>query len=55
MVFGQVATEAKSNEMTAIPKVLGMLMLKSVTVTIDAMGCQRSIAKRIVQAKGPTC
>lgn len=52
VVFGQVATEAKSNEITAIPKLLEMLVLKGATVTIDAMGCQRNIADQIVDAGG---
>ena len=50
VVFGQVATAAKSNEITAIPELLKMLVLKGATVTIDAMGCQRSIAKQIIDA-----
>jgi len=51
LVFGQVATEAKSNEITAIPRLLQMLALDGATVTIDAMGCQRKIAKDIVDKK----
>jgi len=46
-VLGQVATDAKSNEITAIPKLLALLSLKGTIVTIDAMGCQREIARRI--------
>jgi len=46
--LGQVATEEKSNEITAIPKLLELLELKGCIVTIDAMGCQRAIAKQIV-------
>jgi len=41
MVFGQVATDEKSNEITAIPKLLEMLVLDGSVVTIDAMGCQK--------------
>lgn len=48
IVFGQVATEAKSNEITAIPKLLEMLDLRGATITIDAMGCQRRIVDTIV-------
>jgi predicted transposase YbfD/YdcC len=48
MVFGQVATEEKSNEITAIPKLLEMLCLDGSVVTIDAMGCQKKIAEKIV-------
>ena len=48
MILGQVKTEAKSNEITAIPTLLDMLELEGAIVTIDAMGCQRTIAKKIV-------
>jgi len=48
MVLGQVKTEEKSNEITAIPELLKMLSLKGCIVTIDAMGCQKNIAKQIV-------
>ena len=51
-VFGQVKVDDKSNEITAIPKLLEMLELKESTVTIDAMGCQREIAKAIVKKQG---
>ena len=51
-VLGQVATDAKSNEITAIPKLLAMLDLAGCTVTIDAMGCQREIAGQIVGQGG---
>lgn len=46
-VLGQLATDSKSNEITAIPKLLAMLDLAGATVTIDAMGCQREIAAQI--------
>ena len=49
--LGQVVTDAKSNEITAIPKLLEMLEIKGCLVTIDAMGCQRQIAQQIVDAK----
>ncbi len=49
--LGQVVTDAKSNEITAIPKLLEMLELKGCLVTIDAMGCQRQIAQKIVDAE----
>lgn len=52
VVLGQLKTEEKSNEITAIPKLLGMLDIKGCTVTIDAMGCQREIAKQIVNQGG---
>jgi predicted transposase YbfD/YdcC/predicted DNA-binding protein (UPF0251 family) len=48
MVLGQVATDAKSNEITAIPKLLKLLDLQGAVVTIDAAGCQKQIAKQIV-------
>ena len=50
LVLGQVKTEEKSNEITAIPALLEMLELKGCIVTIDAMGCQKDIAKKIVKA-----
>lgn len=48
LVLGQVKTEAKSNEITAIPELLKILDVKGAVVTIDAMGCQKEIAKQIV-------
>jgi predicted transposase YbfD/YdcC len=50
--LGQVATDAKSNEITAIPAVLKILDLEGAVVTIAAMGCQKDIATGIVQEKG---
>jgi predicted transposase YbfD/YdcC len=50
--LGQVAVEEKSNEITAIPQVLEMLDLQGALVTIDAMGCQKAIAKQIVEGGG---
>jgi predicted transposase YbfD/YdcC len=50
--LGQVAVDEKSNEITAIPKLLELLELKGVFVTIDAMGCQKAIAAKIVERKG---
>jgi predicted transposase YbfD/YdcC len=44
LTLGQVAVEDKSNEITAIPKLLKMLELKGALVSIDAMGCQKDIA-----------
>ena len=49
MVLGQTRTEAHSNEITAIPELLRMLELKGCLVTIDAMGCQKDIARQVVQ------
>lgn len=48
MALGQIKTDAKSNEITAIPKLLDMLELKGCIVTIDAMGTQKNIAKKII-------
>jgi predicted transposase YbfD/YdcC len=48
--LGQVATEEKSNEITAIPKLLEMLEIEGCLITIDAMGCQTAIAEEIVKA-----
>jgi predicted transposase YbfD/YdcC len=52
LVFGQLATEAKSNEITAIPKLLKLLDLAGATVTLDAMGCQKAIAGQILAQGG---
>jgi len=52
LVLGQIATDAKSNEITAIPKLLELLDLKEAIVTIDAMGCQKEIASQIVRQGG---
>ncbi len=49
LVLGQVMTDEKSNEITAIPKLLEILAIKEATVTIDAMGCQEAIAKSIIK------
>jgi predicted transposase YbfD/YdcC len=46
--LGQVKTNEKSNEITAIPELLDMLLLKGAIVTIDAMGCQKNIAEKII-------
>ena len=49
LVLGQYATEEKSNEITAIPKLLDLIDVRGATVTMDAMGCQRAIADVIVE------
>jgi len=51
MVIGQVKTSEKSNEITAIPQLLRTLVLKDCIITIDAMGCQKEIAKEIVKGE----
>jgi predicted transposase YbfD/YdcC len=48
--LGQVVTDAKSNEITAIPQLLEILEIQGCLVTIDAMGCQREIAQQILDA-----
>ena len=52
LVFGQEVTDEKSNEITAIPKLLALLELKGCIVTIDAMGCQRNIAEQVINQGG---
>jgi predicted transposase YbfD/YdcC len=52
IALGQVATEEKSNEITAIPLLLKQLELTNTLVTIDAMGCQKEIARDIVDGGG---
>ncbi len=49
VVLGQLKTEEKSNEITAIPELLKLLEIKGCLVTLDAMGCQRDIARAIVE------
>ena len=51
LVLGQVAVSDKSNEITAIPKLLKLLELEGCVVTIDAMGCQKKIAQSITEQK----
>ena len=50
--LGQVAVDGKGNEITAIPKLLELLDLDGALVTIDAIGCQKNIAKKIVSRGG---
>jgi len=52
MVLGQIATDEKSNEITAIPRLLKLIDIADAVVTIDAMGCQKDIAKTIIQENG---
>lgn len=52
LVYGQVKTDEKSNEITAIPKLLDLLALEGALVTIDAMGCQVAIVEKIVERDG---
>jgi predicted transposase YbfD/YdcC len=50
-VLGQVKVSEKSNEIVAIPALLEMLAIEGAIVTIDAMGCQRDIAAKILAKK----
>lgn len=51
LTLGQLKVEGKSNEITAIPKLLDILDVEGTTVTIDAMGCQTEIASKIIEKK----
>ena len=50
--LGQLATEAKSNEITAIPELINNIDVSGAIVTIDAAGCQKSIASQIINGHG---
>lgn len=52
LLLGQMATDAKSNEITAIPELLKLLNIKNNVITIDAMGCQTAITKQIREQEG---
>jgi predicted transposase YbfD/YdcC len=52
LTLGQVAVAAKSNEITAIPALLELLDLNGALVTIDAMGCQKALAQKIIDQGG---
>jgi predicted transposase YbfD/YdcC len=52
LVLAQIATDEKSNEITAVPELLKMLSLKGTIVTADALNCQRAIAAQIVEQGG---
>jgi predicted transposase YbfD/YdcC len=52
LTLAQVATAEKSNEITAIPVLLELVDVQGAIVTIDAMGCQKAIAKKIVDLGG---
>lgn len=55
LTLGQVKVDEKSNEITAIPKLLRVLELEGCIVTIDAMGCQKKIAREIIDADADYC
>ena len=52
LVLGQIKVDDKSNEITAIPKLLSRLAIAGAVVTLDAMGCQKKVAKQIIQQGG---
>jgi predicted transposase YbfD/YdcC len=52
MVFGQVAVNEKSNEIDAIPRLLALLDVEGATVTLDAIGCQREVAREVTGRGG---
>lgn len=52
LVLAQVATDAKSNEITAVPHLLKMLSLEGCIVTVDALNCQRETARQVIDQKG---
>ena len=52
VTLGQIKTEEKSNEITAIPALLKVLDIKGCIITIDAMGCQKTIAEQIIDQEG---
>ena len=52
LTLGQVAVDAKSNEITALPRLLELLDLHGALVTLDAMGCQKEIARQITEGGG---
>lgn len=52
LLLGQLATDEKSNEITAVPRLLEMISLKGAIVTADALNCQRAIAAKVVEKGG---
>ncbi|TWT55961.1 Transposase DDE domain protein [Allorhodopirellula solitaria] len=52
ITLGQIAVDSKSNEITAVPQLLDMMELKGTIVTLDAMGCQKAIAKKVIEGGG---
>ncbi len=52
LVLAQIAVDEKSNEITAVPKLLEMLSLTDTIITVDALNCQRDIAERIIEGGG---
>src|SRR5262249_31392633 len=52
VALGQVAVDGKANELTAVPELLELLELRGALVTLDALGCQKAIARKIVDGGG---
>jgi predicted transposase YbfD/YdcC len=52
LILGQLKTDEKSNEITAIPELIELLVIENCIVTIDAMGCQTEIAQLIIEGRG---
>ena len=52
LTLGQIKTDKKSNEITAIKELLKLIDIKNCTITIDAIGCQREVATQIIEAAG---
>ena len=52
LILGQVKVDEKSNEITALPALLGLLDVRGCIVTIDAMGCQKEIARQVIEQEG---
>lgn len=52
LTLGQVAVDSKSNEITAIPELLKLMDLRGTIITVDALGCQKSIAEQIISEGG---
>jgi predicted transposase YbfD/YdcC len=55
ITLGEITVDEKSNEMTAIPQLLDLIDVSSATVTIDVIGCQTDIAKKITDKKANYC
>ena len=55
ITLGEITIDEKSNEITAIPKLLDLVDVSGSTVTIDAMGCQTDIAKKIIEKEADYC
>jgi predicted transposase YbfD/YdcC len=55
ITLGEIVVDEKSNEITAIPKLLDVIDVSGATVTIDAMGCQTDIAKKIIEKEADYC